>query len=92
MDPGEPVGMARYAPMDSDVRAVGRIVVWVEADAEVRTETTSRISMTVAEGAAAEDRGAERRGRRRRSCPRCPSPTPSVADPGEGDGGDVTIA
>jgi hypothetical protein len=30
-------GMAPWAAIESDVRAVGRIVVWVEADADVST-------------------------------------------------------
>ena len=37
-------GSALYAPMASVVRAVGRIVVCVEAAAEERTERISRIS------------------------------------------------
>src|SRR3954453_3669431 len=36
------VGMALYAAMDSEVRAVGRIVVWVDADADVRIDAESR--------------------------------------------------
>ncbi len=40
------VGMALYAAIDRAVRAVGRIVVWVEADAEVRMETASRARPT----------------------------------------------
>jgi len=35
------LGSAPQRAIDSDVRAVGRIVVWVEADAEVRTVMTS---------------------------------------------------
>src|SRR3954454_20612829 len=36
------VGMALYAAMDSEVRAVGRIVVCVEAEADVRIDADSR--------------------------------------------------
>jgi hypothetical protein len=37
-------GMEFHLAMDSVVRAVGRIVVWVEAEAEVRTQMTSSLS------------------------------------------------
>src|SRR6202453_742997 len=40
-------GMALYVAIDSVVRAVGRIVVWVEAEAEV---STIRISRRTKEG------------------------------------------
>jgi hypothetical protein len=39
-------GMARYAAMERAVLAVGRIVVWVEADAEVRIEAESNNNPT----------------------------------------------
>src|SRR5664279_1765411 len=41
------VGIARYTAIDSAVRAVGRIVVWVEAAAEVRIEIASRSRPTL---------------------------------------------
>src|SRR5450755_157432 len=37
-------GMALYTAMESEVRAVGRIVVWVDADADVRIEIVSSAS------------------------------------------------
>ena len=40
-------GSARYTAIDNEVRAVGRIVVWVEAAAEVSTRNSSRCSMTL---------------------------------------------
>ncbi len=38
-------GAAPKAAIDSDVRAVGRMVVWVDADAEVSTQIASRCTM-----------------------------------------------
>src|SRR5689334_19785970 len=38
-------GIALKAAIDRLVRAVGRIVVWVEAEAEVSTQTASRCTM-----------------------------------------------
>jgi hypothetical protein len=35
-------GIALYTAIESAVRAVGRIVVWVDADADVRIEIVSR--------------------------------------------------
>src|SRR3954447_20611813 len=39
------LGMAPKAAIDRLVRAVGRIVVWVDADADVSTQTASRCTM-----------------------------------------------
>jgi hypothetical protein len=37
-------GIARYAPIESAARAVGRIVVWVDAADDVSTEMISRLT------------------------------------------------
>ena len=46
MDPAKRSGIALNAAIDSAVRAVGRIVVWVLAEAEVSTQIASRCTIT----------------------------------------------
>src|SRR5882757_9875054 len=41
------LGSASKTPIDSEVRAVGRIVVWVDAEAEVSTLISSSTSNTL---------------------------------------------
>ena len=50
-------GIAPYAAIDSVARAVGRIVVWVEADGRGQHPDDQQGLEDPADGAAAEDRG-----------------------------------
>jgi hypothetical protein len=74
-------------PIDSAVRAVGRIVVWVEAEAEVRIESRQQDQARLAQRGVAEQVGPDG-GEHIVALSGLPSPTPSSPTPGEGDRSD----
>ena len=84
-------GIARYAAIESVVRAVGRIVVCVDADAEVSTEITSSASIRWPEAESPKTVVPSAR-KTSSAFSSLPSPTPSVPTPANATVATLTIA
>src|SRR3954466_15032699 len=70
-------GTALYAAIDRVVRAVGRMVVWVEADAEVRIDAESR-SRAILPSPESPNRAGPIAAKTTSAMPGSPSPTPAA--------------
>ena len=85
------LGSALKAPIDSVVRAVGRIVVWVDAAADVSTEMISRISMIRPPGPSPNTVG-PMAAKTSSAFSSLPSPMPSVPVPANATDATLTMA